>query len=236
MKSKDKNDIISKRFDAYAQKGDHTEMYAAKAEYDENLQDQKNELADMKDKNSPEYRQKAAEIEKQEERSKEMSREIDKQYKKEHGDNDLDAKKEDLEKLKRQNEGISRDMHRAVEKGDTKKFDELSKKYETNVKAQEGMCKEFRTNGIRHEDTTYRQRVDLKNQNNDMADKFRNSSKPKDQENAKKYMGKTRECEQKEMKKKDDEALEKKRNTYGISEEEINKERHEREHDRERYR
>ncbi|MBR3894587.1 MAG: hypothetical protein IKJ35_05510 [Clostridia bacterium] len=236
MKSKDKNDIISKRFDAYAKSGDHTEMYAAKAEYDENLRDQKNELEDMRDKNSPEYRQKKEEIEKQEERSKEMSREIDKQYKKEHGYNDQNAKKEDLEKLKRENQGISREMHRAVEKGDTKKFDALSQKYETNIKAQEGISKELKTNGIDHEDTSYRQRVDLKNQNNDMSDKLRASSKPKDRENAQKYMNRTRECEQKELKKKDNAELDRMKNNYGLSEEEINAERKKMEHEREKYR
>lgn len=235
MKSKDKNDIISKRFDAYSKKNDHTEMYAAKAEFDENLRDQKNELADMKDKNSPEYQQKAAEIEKQEERSKEMSREISKSYQKQYGYGEDNAKKADMEKLKRENEGLSREMHRAVEKGDTKKFDELSQKYENNVKAQEGICKELKTNGIEHEDTTHRQRVDLKHQNNDMSDKFRNSSKPKDMENAKKYMDRTHECEQKELKKMDNAELDNMKN-YGLSEEEINAQRRQMEHERERYR
>ena len=233
------NTHIYERFKAAEKRHNTTEMHAAKNDYDENIKRQKEMLADMPDKNCEEYRKLEDSIHEQEEKSKEMARSLQQEYSHEG------EKVDDLERLKRENQQISEKMDAAIRKGDTKAYDELRQKYETNIKAQDNISQSLKTNGIKHENTTDLQNINKRNMDNDMADKFRDKMQeradkgkkpdPRDKEQYDKYMKLTRQSEQEDLKRIDDKKLENMKN-YGLSDEEINKARHEMEHDRERYR
>ena len=74
--------------------------------------------------------------------------------------------------LEHENERLSREMDRAVQKGDTKKYDELNQKYSNNIKAQEGISSELKTNGIQHDNTIMQQKIDKQNLDIDMRNKM----------------------------------------------------------------
>lgn len=235
---KSENEQIDQRFRRVASKASTTEMYAAKDDYDKNIEKQREQLADMRDKNSPEYKQLEADIKKQEDRSREMGKESREALGKEsHHDK--------LENLKAENDRLADKMHAAAEKGDSKAYDEARQKYETNIKAQDGLSGWMKQNGIEHENTTTKQNIQKQHLDNDMADKYAKKiaekeskgKQPTAQEKAQyeKYMKQTRQTEQENLKRYDDKKLEDMKN-YGLSEEEINKERKEMEHQRERYR
>ncbi|MBR3894586.1 MAG: hypothetical protein IKJ35_05505 [Clostridia bacterium] len=215
-------EAIEKRFNRCK---DHpNERYAAMEDYRDNLQKQKDALADMKDKNSPEYQQRKGEIAEQESKYKEMWNEAQKSY----GENRQQEKVNQVDRLRAENRELSSKMEKAAEKGNKSQYDSLRQKYETNLKAQEGVCRDLREDRVEHRDTTSQQRSAMVDSDRHMAEKVRRDSKDKND----KYKNQAQASQKEAMKKQDDKALDEKRMTYGISEEEINAERRTREHER----
>ena len=191
-----------------------------------------------KDKNSAEYRKMEDDVKKQEARSKDMGKECTNKLR-------YEQKTDKLEDLKAENSRLADKMNQAANKGDTKAYDAARQQYETNIKAQDALSRQMKENGIPHENTTTQQNIQKQHLDNNMADKFaekmqRQTDKGKepskaDKEQYDKYMKQTRQSEQENLKRYDDKKLDNMKN-YGLSEEEINKERKEMEHQRERYR
>ena len=237
-KYRDENEAIDKRFDRAARSGNTAEMYAAKNDYDENIKRQKEELSEMR-QGSPEYQQKKGEIEKQEHRSRDMDTRAGKDFK--YADQQVDK----LDELKAENEQLADKMHSAARRGDGAAYDKYRQQYETNIKAQDGISKSLKDKGVQHENTTQRQNITKQHLDNDMADKYAEKMQKAEQKGKQpdardkaqyeKYMKQTRNSEQENLKRMDDKKLEK-METYGVSQEEIQKERKEMEQQRERYR
>ncbi len=91
--------------------------------------------------------------------------------------NEMNEIKSYMESLEHENEVLSRETDRAVEKGDTKRYDELNQRYSNNIKVQEGISSELRTNGIQHDNTIAQQKIAKQNldidMRNKMAEKFK---------------------------------------------------------------
>ena len=236
-KYKENNERIEERFKRAEKYRDSTEMYAARDDFDKNIEKQREMLSEM-DKNSPEYRQLSDDIREQEYKFASMGCRARDSL----GNESSQSK---LEGLKRENDMLEHKMHQAVESGNTKAYDEARQRFETNIKAQDSLSKQMKMDGIEHENTTTTQNIHKQQLDEDMAGKMRErieerTSKgkqpnPKDQENFQKYSGKASESMQENLKRYDDAKLDKMQ-SYGLSEEEIAKERREMEHQRERYR
>ncbi len=229
------NECIERRYER-AQKAENIkEIYAARADYQANIDKQKDELNKM-DKSSQEYRDAKASLDEQESKVNGMN-----YYTKEGSD--LSKVTEKMDEYKYENQDLGRQMDKAIAKGDTRKYDELSRKYETNVKAQEGIAAELKMNGIEHENTIERQKIEKRNLDMDMRDKMQEKisqaqekgKKPseKDMADLEKYSKISKDEERKALEEIDNRKL-KEMESYGISAEEIEKERQQRENARNR--
>ena len=223
MSKKQDNKYISDRFDHARKRGDVKEMYIAKEDYDKNLKAQREELEGM-EKGTQAYHDKEAEIREQEERSKEMARDINKNFSHEG------EKVDKLEEIKHEQRVLESKMGAATRSGNTQEYDKARRQYEQNIKAQEGICRSLKTNGIDHEDTTGQQRINQRNMDNDMADHFQRrieertekgkDPNPKDVEKYQKYMGDVHKGEKEELQRMTDKRIEQMKN-YGLSDEEL---------------
>lgn len=231
MTKEQQNQYVYERFKRSERAGNVTEMHAAKEDYENNIAEQEKELEKM-DKNSAQYRENKEKIEKQQEQARDMKRSCAQklQYH-EH------PKK--LDELKEENAGLEKKMHSATEKGDSKAYDAARQKYETNIKAQDNLSKSMKINGIPHENTTNTQNIRKQHLDNDMADSYKKKMDERtekgkepskhDKDQYEKYMKQTRQSEQENLKRIEDKKKENS-NNYGISEEEINKARQEKNH------
>ena len=229
------NECIERRYER-AQKAENIkEIYAARADYQANIDKQKDELNKM-DKSSQEYRDAKASLDEQESKVNGMN-----YYTKEGSD--LSKVTEKMDEYKYENQDLGRQMDKAIAKGDTRKYDELSQKYETNIKAQEGIAAGLKMNGIEYENTIERQKIEKRNLDMDMRDKMQEKisqaqekgkqPSEKDMADLEKYSKISKDEERKALEEIDKRKL-KEMESYGISAEEIEKERQQRENARNR--
>lgn len=219
------NECIQRRYDRAQKANNVTEMYAAKKDYQDNIDKQKGELKKM-DKSSPEYKQAKDSIDKQQTQAYGM------RYQSKTG-NEMNEIQDHMYDLEHENERLSREMDRAVQNGDTKKYDELNQKYSNNVKAQEGISAELKTNGIQHDNTIMQQKINKQNLDIDMRNKMaekveKAESKGKkanaqDKENLEKYQQSVRKDERQALEEIDNRKL-KEMESYGVSQEAIDRE------------
>ena len=145
--------------------------------------------------------------------------------------------------LEHENERLSREMDRAEQKGDTKKYDELNQKYSNNIKAQEGISSELKTNGIQHDNTIMQQKINKQNlgidMRNKMAEKVQKAeskgkeANAKDKANLEKYQQSVRKDERQALEEIDNRKL-REMESYGVSQEAIDRERENMERSRNR--
>lgn len=229
------NECVERRYDRAQKANNIKEVYAARTDYQANIDKQKDELSKM-DKSSQEYRDAKASLEEQEKKVNGMNYN-GKEF------NTIDQMSEKIDQYEMENRDLARQMDDAVRKGNTHKYDELSQKYATNVKAQEGIAAELKMNGIEKNNTIERQKIEKRNLDLDMRDKMQekvaqaeNKGKQpnkKDQENLDKYSQIARDEERKALEEIDKRKLQK-MDEYGISTEEIDKERQQMEQARNR--
>lgn len=220
------NECIQRRYDRAQKANNVTEMYAAKKDYQDNIDKQKDELRKM-DKTSPEYKQAKDSIDKQQTRAYGM------RYQSKTG-NEMNEIRDHMHNLEHENERLSREMGRTVQKGDTKKYDELNQKYSNNIKAQEGISSELKTNGIQHNNTIMQQKINKQNLDIDMRNKMAEKvekaeskgkeANAKDKANLDKYQQSVRKDEHQALEEIDNRKL-KEMESYGVSQEAIDRER-----------
>lgn len=220
------NECIKRRYDRAQKANNITEMYAARKDYQDNIEKQKNELRKM-DKYSPEYRQTKDSIEKQQTQAYSM------RYQSKTG-NEMNEIKQHMKNLELENKTLSNEMDKAIQKGDTKKYDELNQRYSNNIKAQEGISNELKINGIQNDNTIMQQKVIKQNLDIDMRNKMAEKiqkveskgKKPntKDEANFKKYQQDVRNDERQALEEYDNKKLND-MESYGVSPEAINQER-----------
>lgn len=229
------NECIQRRYERAQKANNVTEMYAARKDYQDNIDKQKDEIRKM-DKSSPEYRQAKDNIDKQQTQAYGM------RYQSKNG-NEMNEIRDHMQDLEHENERLSREMDRAVQKGDTKKYDELNQKYSNNIKAQEGISSELKTNGIQHDNTIMQQKINKQNldidMRNKMAEKVQKAeskgkeANAKDKANLEKYQQSVRKDERQALEEIDNRKL-KEMESYGVSQEAIDRERENMERSRNR--
>lgn len=232
---RDDNEIIERRYHRAEKTGNIREMYAARTDYQSNIDRQKDELNKM-DKSSPEYASAKQNVDEQQRKAYGM------EYRSKDG-NDMDKLQSEMKDLERENRGLSMEMDKAVAKGDTRKYDDLSRRFETNVKAQEGISSQLKTNGIDHDNTTERQKIEKRNLDMDMRDKMDEKIKQaeskgkqpneRDLADYQKYADISKAEERQALEEIDNRKL-KQMESYGISSEQIEKERQQMEQSRNR--
>lgn len=220
------NECIQRRYDRAQKANNVTEMYSAKKDYQDNIDKQKDELRKM-DKSSPEYRQAKDSIDKQQSQANGM------RYQSKTG-NEMNEIKDHMQNLEHENDRLSREMDSAVQKGNTKKYDELSQKYTNNIKAQEGISSELKANGVQHDNSVTQQKINKQNldidMRNKMAEKVQKAEEKgkepnaKDKANLEKYQQDVRKDERQALEEYDNRKL-KEMESYGVSQEAIDKER-----------
>jgi len=229
------NECVQRRYDRAQKANNITEMYAAKKDYQDNIDKQKDELNKM-DKSSPEYKQAKDNIDKQQSQAHGMH------YRSKTG-NEMNEIKDHMRDLEYDNERLSNEMDRAVQKGDTKKYDELNQKYTNNIKAQEGISNELKTNGIQHDNTIMQQKISKQNHDIDMRNKMAEKVEKaeskgkepnaKDKANLEKYQQSVKNDERQALEEMDNRKL-KEMESYGVSKEAIDRERENMERSRNR--
>lgn len=220
------NECIHRRYERAQKANNITEMYSAKKDYQDNIDKQKEELNKM-DKTSPEYRQAKESVDKQQNQAHSMY------YHSKNG-NAMNEIQDHMNDLEYENERLSNEMYNAVQKGDTKKYDELHQKYTNNIKAQEAISSELKANGIEHNNTIMQQKVSKQNHDIDMRNKMaekveKSTSKgkepnAKDVANLEKYQQSVKNDERQALEEIDNRKL-KEMESYGVSKEAIDRER-----------
>lgn len=229
------NEYIKNRYDRAQKANNVTEIYAAKRDYQDNIDKQNAELEKM-DKSSPEYRKAKESIEEQETQAHNM------RYRSESG-NEMNELQENIHSLENENKRLGYEMENAIEKGDTRKYDELNQKYVNNIKAQEGISSDLKANGIEFEDTIAQQKISKQNHDIDMRNKMAErvqkaeskgkEASEKDKANLEKYQQSVRDDERQALEEYDNKKL-KEMESYGVSQEAIARERENMERSRNR--
>lgn len=130
---KNQNQMIFGRYQEAAKQRDIAEIYAAKAQYADNIAKQQRGAYRMAP-SSAEYANAKADIKTQQQTCDGMFYTAGERE-------DAVYKMEDiLNKKSVENEALFYEMRDAAEKGDQKKFDELSARYEKNMDVQRGIC------------------------------------------------------------------------------------------------
>lgn len=198
------------------------ETYAASQDYRRNIEEQEKELKKL-DPNSREYEKAERSIDEQ--KSKLWQMEYD--QRRAFSDHDM---QNGMRELEAKNEGLSREMNSAEQKGDVKRYDQLRSQYEKNINAQDQMSREMRENGVECRDTVQQQRDDLYGHDIHMRDKMNQkvaeqTAKGKtvseeDRANAEKYSKQVKKDEVENVKWQGNRTIESMR-SRGASEEEI---------------
>ena len=197
------NECIKRRYERALKANNIKEMYAARAEYQENIDKQRDELRTL-DKSSDEYKQAKVNIENQQRQAYGMRYTSNDENK-----DDLREIEGLMYKYERENEALSKQMDEAIKKGDTQSYDELRHKYTTNLKAQEGISSQIKLDNRAHESSIVQQSViqrDLDiDMRNKMAEKIQSSKKPSeiDKANLEKYQNLVKSDERQALEKND---------------------------------
>ena len=220
------NECIHRRYERSCKAGNLTEMYAARKDYQDNIDKQNDELRRM-DKSSPDYQKAKESIDQQQRQAYGM------RYQSKTG-NEMNETYNHMKGLEHENERLSHEMDRAVQKGDTKKYDELNQRYANNIKAQEGISSELKLNGIQHDNTIMQQKITKQNLDIDMRNKMSEKvqkaeskgkqASAKDKANLEKYQDSVRRDERQALEEIDNRKL-KEMESYGVSQEAIERER-----------
>lgn len=144
---------------------------------------------------------------------------------------DFDQYKKDMQNLANENGLLGKQMRSAMNAGNSKKYDELCKKYTENIEAQEGYAAEFKANGINCDNSIEQQKVAKRNLNIDMRDKMNENNS---HEKASKYANAVKEDEKRavtEQSKNSSQKME----MYGVSSEQVEKEKIEQAEQRQKY-
>lgn len=102
------NECIQRRYERAQKANNVTEMYAARKDYQDNIDKKKDEIRKM-DKSSPEYRQAKDNIDKQQTQAYGM------RCQSKNG-NEMNEIRDHMQDLEHENERLSREMDRAVQK------------------------------------------------------------------------------------------------------------------------
>ena len=215
-------EACERRWKTAMRDGNASEAYAATQDYQKNIQAQEEELKKM-DPNSKEYAKAEQSIAEQRSNAWEMSREQRIEFAGEQ-------KKQTYEELDHKNEQISRDMEKAVARGDTATYDSLRNQYEKNINTQETLGKQMKEEGVEYKDTVHQEKIDLKDRDIDMRNKMSEkiaekeskgkSISPEEKANAEKYAQQVKKDEIEQVKYQNDKKIESMRER-GASEAEI---------------
>ena len=157
-------EACERRWNTAMRDGNASEAYAATQDYKKNIQAQEEELKKM-DPNSKEYAKAEQSLDEQRGNAWEMERQQRLEF-------SGQEKQQTYEELNHKNEQISRDMGKAVERGDTATYDSLRSQYEKNISTQETLGRQMKEEHVEFEDTVHREKVDLQNRDIDMRDKM----------------------------------------------------------------
>ena len=160
-----KNKIVDQRYEQAKKLGDHGEMYNAVRDSRENLKKMEAELEKM-DPGSKEYNKASREID-------QRRYEIDVQARECRTATGFgQGKQESIDKLAQKNMQLSQEMEKAIEKGDTARYDQLKSKYDQNVATQDQLCKQAKEEGYTPRENIIAQKANGVNLDCDMRDKL----------------------------------------------------------------
>lgn len=157
-------EACERRWNTAMRYGYASEAYAASHDYEKNIKAQDEELKKM-DPNSHEYEKAERSLEEQRGNSWEMDRQQRDYFSGEE-------KKQAYQELGEKNNKISRDMTKAVERGDSANYDSLREQYEKNISSKEQLGKQMKEEGVEFTDTVYQEKVDLHSHDVDMCSKI----------------------------------------------------------------
>lgn len=158
------SEIYERRWNSAMASRNAPEAYAATQDYKKNIEAQEEELKKI-DPNSRDYEKAEMAIDEQKSKMWDMNNQQRLQF---FGE----QKKQAYEQLDAKNEAISRDMAKAVERGDSKTFDSLRAQYEKNIASQEQLSYQMKEEGIEFRDTVHQEKVDLQSHDIDMRNKI----------------------------------------------------------------
>ena len=158
------SEIYERRWNSAMSSHNASEAYAASQDYKKNIEAQEEELKKM-DPNSRDYEKAERVIDEQKSKAWDMNYQQRHQFSGEQ-------KKQAYEQLDAKNEGISRDMSKAAERGDVKTYDSLRAQYEKNIASQEQLGGQMKEEGVEFRDTVHQEKVDLQSHDIDMRNKM----------------------------------------------------------------
>lgn len=133
------NDCIQRRWEQAYKEGNVVEMYVATVDFDKNIKQQEEALKTM-NPNSKEYDRAQQSLDAQKQQRWDMKYE---QCRVNFGS----EKQQDIDKLSAKNYDLDKQMDKAIEKGDMRRYDQLKSQYDNNVAAQEQLCKDAKAEG-----------------------------------------------------------------------------------------
>ena len=157
-------EAYERRWKAATEQGNTAEMYAATRDYEKNITAQEKELKQM-DPSSREYKKAEESIVEQKATCREMER----------AQRDLsygESKRNAYEQLEAKNMQLSRDMGRAVERGDVETYESLRSQYEKNLEIQDRLGANMREEGVKYNDTGRQSKQDIYSRDCDMREKL----------------------------------------------------------------
>ena len=160
-----KSQIIVQRYEQAKKIGDCGEMYNAVRDSQENLKQMEAER-DKMDPGSREYNKACREIDRCRYENSDRAQEC----RQEAGFGQ--GKQDSIDKMEQKNWQLSQEMEKAIEKGDTARYDQLKSKYDQNVATQETMRKEAKEEGYTPRESIIPQKANGVNLDCDMRDKF----------------------------------------------------------------
>lgn len=218
------NDSVYRRWQQAKRDDNVSEMYVATQDYEENIKKQEEALNKM-DPNSKEYDKAQQSLDAQKQQKWDM--ECDQRRM-----NNGQGKQKEIDRLKAKNDGLSKDMDKAIEKGDMKRYDQLKSQYDKNVSAQEKLCKDAQYEGYKPKEEIIQQKaagVDKDVHMRDkIAEKANNGKKltAEEEENLKKYNNNVRKGEADQLRYQSEKKLEGMKER-GVPQEQIDKQREE---------
>lgn len=157
-------DIYENRWEKAMHDGNASEAYQASEDYKKNIKVQEESLSKM-DPNSKAYEKMDRSLEEQRSKSLEMERAQRIEF---SGEN----KKQAYQQIESENAKVSKEMEGAIKRGDTKAYDSLRNKYQTNISSQEKLGKEMKENKIDYRDTSEQNKRTVRDHDTDMASKM----------------------------------------------------------------
>lgn len=165
MKAYQRNaEACERRWKTASEQGNVSEMYTAVEDYDRNINAQKEELKKM-DPDTKEYEKARDSIKEQESTRFQMKYEQKRQV---YGED----KKHAYDVLESKNTQLSRDMDKAIERGDVSTYESLRSQYERNIAAQDSLGTEMRSEKISYYDTGRLSKTDIYDHDVRMRDKL----------------------------------------------------------------